>query len=78
MIIMEGQGVDGHVGDESSPSLCFVLFSTMVSDGVDPLRFPCSFKVRVMQRAFTYSKFSVFTDGFKRQSSSKRLCKRQE
>ena len=23
MIITEGQGVGGHVGDESSPSLCF-------------------------------------------------------
>ena len=23
MIFMEGQGVGGHVGDESSPSLCF-------------------------------------------------------
>ena len=32
MIIMECQGVGGHVGDESSPSLCF--FFTMVSNGV--------------------------------------------
>ena len=26
MSIMEGQGVGGHVGDESSPSLCFFFF----------------------------------------------------
>ena len=25
MIIMEGQGVGGHVGDESSTSLCFFI-----------------------------------------------------
>ena len=42
MIIMEGQGEGGHVGDESSLTLCFVLFFTMVSNGVDTMRFPCS------------------------------------
>ena len=61
MIIMEGQGVGGQVGDESSPSLFF--FFTMVSNGVDTMRILCSFKVRVMRRAIPYSKF--FYDGFK-------------
>ena len=48
MIIMEGRGVGGHVGDESSPSLCF--FFTMVSNGVDAIRFLCSaLNVKVME-----------------------------
>ena len=42
--------------------LCF--FFTVVSNGVDTIRFPCSFKVRVMRRAFPQSKFFFF-DGFK-------------
>ena len=43
MIIMEGQGVGEHVGDEFSPSLRLVFFFfTMVSNGVDRMRFPCS------------------------------------
>ena len=41
----------------------FVFFFTMVSNGVDTTRFPCSFKGKVMQRAFTCSKF--FYDGRK-------------
>ena len=44
------QGVGRHVGDEASLTLCFVLFFTMVlngvltmvSNGVDTLRLPCS------------------------------------
>ena len=43
MIIKEGQSVGGHVGDEFSPSLCLVFFFfTMVSNGVDTMRFPCN------------------------------------
>ena len=30
------------MGDESSLTLRFVLFFTMVSNGVDTMRFPCS------------------------------------
>ena len=41
MVIMEGQGVVRYVGDEYSPSvLCF--FVTMVWNGGDTMRFPCS------------------------------------
>ena len=59
--IMEGQGVGLHVSDESSPSLFF--FFTMVSNGVDTLRLPSCFKVRVMRRACPLSKFFLY-DGF--------------
>ena len=41
MCFMEGQGVDVHVGDDFL--WCFVFVSsTMVSNGVDTMRFPCS------------------------------------
>ena len=40
MCFMEGQGVDGHVGDDFCVVLC--LSSTMVSNGVDTMRSPCS------------------------------------
>ena len=56
MIIVEGQGVGGHVGDDSFTALC-VFFFTMVSNGVETMRFPCSFKVRVMRRAFPCFQF---------------------
>ena len=50
MIIKEGQGVGGHVRDESPLTLCFDLFFTMVSNGVDTTRFPCSaVNVKVVQ-----------------------------
>ena len=51
MCFMEGQGVDGHVRDDF---LCFWCSSssTMVSHGVDTLRFPCSaLNVKVLRNS---------------------------
>ena len=42
MINMEGQGVGGHVGDESSPSLCFSPWSQMVLTQYDSRVLPRS------------------------------------
>ena len=55
MIIMEGQGGGGHVGDEFSPSLCLVFFFfTMVSNGVDTVRVPCgALNVKVVRDSNT-------------------------
>ena len=55
MIFMEGQGVWVGMWATSFPRLC--VFFTMVSNGVDAMRFQCSSKVRVMRRAFPHSKF---------------------
>ena len=41
MCFMEGQGVDGHVGDDFLCCLC-LSSSTLVSNGVDTMRSPCS------------------------------------
>ena len=50
---MEDQAVGGHVGDESSLTLCFVFFFvTMVSNGVDRMRLQCSaLNVKVVRKS---------------------------
>ena len=77
MIIMEGQGVGGHVGDESSltPSIFLSFFFTMVSNGVDTMRFLCSaLNVKVMEIETNARAHAAERDHEKGLSKCLRMC----